>query len=103
MKRWVPTRALAEGSIKTSFKSLLSSRTINYLSARGFFEFDPESAPSIRLGFDADLTPHPFERFAHNGKTDAGAFVCSAWVRALEHQEDSFVRLLADANPVILE
>ena len=66
-----------------------------------FHQFQPERAALAQFGFQPDGAAHSFSAFFHDGKADAGAFV--AFADALKNAEDCFVRVLFDAQPVVLE
>src|SRR5512135_2900604 len=66
----------------------------------GATQLHPKPASSAFLGLNADAAAHPLDDFAHDGKTDAGAFLAS--VAPLEHVEDARLEAFRDAEAPIL-
>src|SRR4051794_38135204 len=63
-----------------------------------FRQIDPEATAFAGGGFNPDLSPHAFDRFAHNGQADAGSFVILSVRRFLKHFENSLLMLRRDAD-----
>src|SRR5690554_4075136 len=65
-------------------------------------QLKPKPAAFTELGFDPDGAAHPFDRFAHDGQSEAHPAVLTA-VDALKHLEEFGLLFLKNADPVVLD
>src|SRR5258708_39658742 len=62
----------------------------------------PKSAAPSRLRLYPHFSSYSLDCFAHDGKSDARAFVLRRSMKALEHQKHSILRLRGDSDAIVL-
>src|SRR6185369_4854159 len=67
---------------------------------QGETEFDPKSTASAGLRLNPDISAHALSNLANNRQADARAFILV--VELLEHAEEARLRMLWNANAVVL-